>query len=1306
MIPQQTIDQILSAANIVDVIGEFMVLKKAGSNYRGLSPFTSEKTPSFFVNPAKGIFKCFSSGIGGNVIFFLQEHEKISFPEAVKWLGKKYGIEIPEKEIDPAEKQKADARERMQLVNAWALRYFESELKKPEAAAYIKQRNISPEMVKKFRLGYALKSWTALIECARLKEFNEQMLIDASLAGRNKKGNPFDWFRNRLMFPFFDMYGNVTGFTGRIIEANDQEAKYLNSSDTLLFNKGRTLFGLYQAKAAIIKNDECYLVEGNLDVVSFHDKGIENTVCGSGTALTVEQIRLIRRFTNNITIVYDGDAAGIKASFRSIDLMLQENINVRVVPLPDGEDPDSFAQRKTAKQLAAYLEKYRQDFITFKYNTYKQEILKDPLRESELIKELLASIAVIPDPVTRNTYKRICADQFKIDPKVIKENVSDRKKQKSTTKLSGWIGLDMVEEIIRENDEVYITSDIDKLHKEWESGNENTIAYAGEISFSHIQELNVLTRNVFVLDAISRIYDDNDKPTHQVQLCKMLFEFGLNVKIPIVKSMKDIEDSDTYDGDDYISFLMAYFNFAEQYITANQYDNDKVNMAIEEAAELLSKADNTTIHVNCSDYARKLGIKEGDFKKVLKPFLEKKKSKSLIQNEVSDAGESMYLDPDRLPDYVDKDFFSRWGYFPFQNKSGKNVRYVFRTQDGGLQVIGNFYIDPLFHVYDPDPEKNKRVFCINAAERNESRYIEMKSGIMADFSSFKKAIFNEGGFIFTKGKSNHFEAIQASMFNMFPLSWELNVFGQQHEGFWAFANAIFTDGKVTYMNDLGLVLINEKTFYSPAFSKIYSGHRKDNDKFEQDRFFIYRETSQTSFQDWARLMNEVYKLNDNGKWAVLFAIMSTFRSIIYPIDRLFTSLFFIGPTESGKSQVAISIRSLFIKPEAPLFNLNSGTDAAFFTTLERYRDVPIIFEEYNDIQISDIKFQGLKAAVYDGEGKQKRKDATSKDLDISKVNAVPVLLGQEAPERDDGSLGNRCVICHVPKKDDWSEAESEQFRNLKEREQAGLSNVLIEILKQRNIVSDRFKSIQRQVFKEIKEDLSKNGRVYQTRIVNTVSLFLAICKLWEEYVKELKLPFTYKEFYDIARAKIISMSEAIVSTNRVSVFFDTIELLLNRPHGGLIHGKEFKIEVRTEIIVQKNKYEEENIDLERPVKVLYMRLNILHPLYMDIRKAEALKMNNLVTYLKDHPAYLGMVKSTRFKWTEIHEISDPATSSVKKHGVEASVNTSAIAFNYDLLHEMMNIDLEKFSNTEVVIENKTDEKPKKTDEDGSDDLPF
>lgn len=1273
MISNDTKDRILQVTQIVDVIGEFVTLKRQGVNYTGCCPFHHEKTASFTVSPAKNIYKCFGCGKGGDPVNFLQEHESLSYVEALRWLGKKYNIEITEINQTPEEKAKADRRESLRVALEWGAKHFASGVHHPDGEAYLQKRQVSKEIIEKFRLGFAQDEWNHMVDSARKSSLKDEILINTSLATKTEKNNVIDYFRGRVMFPFLDLSGNVIGFTGRIIDSEKKVSKYTNSKDTELFSKGRVLFGLYQAKKAITAEDECYLVEGNFDVTSFHQAGVENTVCGSGTALTQDQIRLIKKFTNRITVIYDGDAAGIKASFRSIDLMLQEDVSVYAIALPAGEDPDSFAKKTSPEDLKKYLEDNRKDFISFKYEILKADMLKDPLKEAEFVKSILDSIILIPDQITRDIYKKQCINVFNINEKVVTDALNKVPKKEDNKEYS-WIGLDWAQEFIKQNSQVRITSSIETMHSQWAANYYNVISYKGLLSYEKLQELNTITQNILYIDEV-QLYDEHDKPTKESLFCKFLYKFGFNLK---VKNYIDaFEDTKTP------SFLEYYFELAAKYIRSNNFDQDKRNMAIEEAAELLALSDNITINVRTKIFSKQLGLKEGDFRKIMKPFLEKKRSSSTLQREIMEEDEPLDFTPDKIPDYVDTNFFQRWGYFPWQNKkTGEPERYVFRTQEGALQAIGNFYIEPLIHIKDPDPNRNKRIIKVNNAEQKRSYFVEMPSSAMIDFAQFKKVLFNEGGNIFTRGKSNHHETILASIAKDFKECWELNVYGQQHEGFFAFTNAIFADNQVTYMDDLGLATYKDKTYYCPVFSKIYSSLRKDNDKFDQDRFLIYKDNSATSFEEWSQLMDAVYKYNNNGKWALLFAIMAAFKSIIFKIDRLFTSPFIIGPTDSGKTQIAISIRSLFIDPDAPLFNLNSGSDAAFFTMMEKYRNIPVIFEEYNDYQITDIKFQGLKAAIYDNEGKTKRKDATSKDLDVSKINAVPIPLGQESPEKDDGSLFNRSVILQVPKKDDWTEEESTMFRKLKDKERAGLTNILIEVLKQKDVVSNNFQRIQREVFKELKTDLTKNGLYYQTRILNTISLFASMCKLWEDHVKHMKLPFTYKDFFAIAKAKIISQSEAVNSTNRLSVFFDTIQLLLNDKNG-IKAGREFKIERLEKITIMQNRNDTKEVYFDKSIKVLFLRLTVLHPMYAKLRGNESLKYNNLMNYLKDHPAFLGNVKSTRFAWEEIEEKFDQQEDKVKKISKDASANTSAVAFNYELLTDI--IDLEKYGDPADLI---------------------
>ncbi len=414
MISKDTIGKILDAVRIEEVIEEFVSLKKSGSSYRGLSPFSQEKTPSFYVVPSKGIFKDFSSGKGGSVITFLMEHEGLTYPEALRWLAQKYNIEIEEKEITPEEQEKQSERESMYLVLGFARDYFQDIMLNTDAGksiglSYFKERGFTPETIESFQLGYHPDDRHALTNAAKEKGYNEAWLQKLGLQKVSDSGQKNDFFRGRVMFPIHNLTGRVLGFGGRILRSDKKAAKYFNSPESEVYNKSRVLYGLYQAKQAISSQDNCFLVEGYTDVLAMHQAGIKNVVASSGTALTEGQLNLIKRFTPNITMLFDGDAAGVKASFRSIDMALDQGMNTRLVLLPDGHDPDSFSKEKSADELQEYLLKNSEDFISFKAKMLLKDSGNDPIKKATVVKDIVASIAHIPDSITRSVYTKTCA---------------------------------------------------------------------------------------------------------------------------------------------------------------------------------------------------------------------------------------------------------------------------------------------------------------------------------------------------------------------------------------------------------------------------------------------------------------------------------------------------------------------------------------------------------------------------------------------------------------------------------------------------------------------------------------------------------------------------------------------------------------------------------------------------------------------------------------------------------------------------------------------------------------------------------
>lgn len=434
MIDHLTIEKILNAANIVEVVSEFVQLRKRGVNFVGLCPFHDDRTPSFYVSPAKGVCKCFSCGEGGNVVHFIMKHEQLTYVEALKWLAKKYGIEIQERELSEEEKAAQSYRESLFIVNQWAKEYFKSTLNNhPDGQAigkaYFRSRGVREDIIEKFELGYCTTGRNAMAQEAERKGFKRQLLIDSGLCYDREGQGLQDRFWGRVIFPVHTLSGKVVAFGGRVLSTtNKKVAKYVNSPESEIYHKSNQLYGIYQAKRSISKLDRSYLVEGYTDVLSMHQAGIQNVVASSGTALTRGQIRMIHRFSKNITVLYDGDLAGIKASLRGIDMLLEQGMHIKVLLLPDGEDPDSFAKKHTVEEFQQYIKENEVDFINFKTTILLKDAGKDPIKRAHLISDIVQSISVIPEDIERNVYIQNCAESLNVSEQVLVHEVTKRRK--------------------------------------------------------------------------------------------------------------------------------------------------------------------------------------------------------------------------------------------------------------------------------------------------------------------------------------------------------------------------------------------------------------------------------------------------------------------------------------------------------------------------------------------------------------------------------------------------------------------------------------------------------------------------------------------------------------------------------------------------------------------------------------------------------------------------------------------------------------------------------------------------------------
>ncbi|HOZ14012.1 MAG TPA: DNA primase [Tenuifilaceae bacterium] len=435
MIDQHVVDRIIAASDILEVVQDYVTMRKRGVNYLGNCPFHNEKTPSFTVSPSKGIFKCFGCGKGGNAVNFIMEHEHLGYVDALKFLAKKYNIEVIEKEATPEEIEQKNERESLMVVNAYAQRYFSDMLHKHSdgkniGLAYFKERGFHNNTIEKFQLGYCLEQRDAFTHSAIHDGYKLDNLVKTGLTIQREDGSTFDRFMGRVMFPIHSLSGRVIGFGGRTLKTDKKIAKYLNSPESEVYHKSEILYGIYQAKKTITQENKCFLVEGYTDVISMHQAGIENVVASSGTSLTHDQIKLIKRFTPNVTILYDGDAAGIKASLRGIDLVLEEGLNVKVVLLPEGEDPDSFSRSHSSTELLDYVDKNETDFIKFKAKLLLDEAKNDPIQRANLINDIVRSISVIPETITRSIYIKECSRIMDIQEDVLYTEVTNQRKKK------------------------------------------------------------------------------------------------------------------------------------------------------------------------------------------------------------------------------------------------------------------------------------------------------------------------------------------------------------------------------------------------------------------------------------------------------------------------------------------------------------------------------------------------------------------------------------------------------------------------------------------------------------------------------------------------------------------------------------------------------------------------------------------------------------------------------------------------------------------------------------------------------------
>lgn len=1246
MYTKELIERVKSAVNIVDVIGDYQRLTRHGRSWLGICPFHHDSTPSLTVNPSMQIYKCFACGAGGDVIKYVEHAEGCSFTEAVRIVAKKGNVSLPE-DTEETEEQRAARlkREQEKQQNQARQAEYVSHCSDSAFQEYLQARRISPEAASVFCLGLAAEGE----------------------------------FRGRVTYPLYSATGVLAGWTGRWIGSKDAKVpKYKNSAESELFHKDELLFGLLQARQEIQRQDRVYIVEGQNDVIRMWMSGFRNTVAGSGTAFGEKQARLIQRFTQNVVLMYDGDAAGRKATLRTMRELLLMGFSVWVCVVPDGEDPDSWLLKlRLDKEAGIDMAVYNR---TKKWDSYLEQVfpLSDDADETARnAGEVAKMIAVVPNRMVRQQLTLFAALHYKTDREEMQRLVNEQKVPDGEWQ-QGIYGLEAAQE--KKSPVAYLTFSKDSFVEHLDDV-EPWLLWQGEAQQSQIQQLREFS-HLSVMESEASV--DNT-------VLRALHADGRRIQV-----LRGAEE-------EVWSYTDWYVNCVSSALESKDVGSSERTDMIRDCISVIADTDATEREINRGQYLKQLGLQAQSYKTLLQEFLQVKKDKREAERKrLQQSERTSSLNFYSLPDYVEQDEvlkkqYYQYGFFPLlsDDESPRAVAYVFKNEKGeGHSVVSDFYMEALLFV-DPATDHSKRVIRLNHLHGG-SQYVEWPSDSFVSLQDIKKRLFASGAYNFN-GTAIQWDRIRQVLSYNFTDCYEARVFGWQPEGFLMLPNAVYyplrddhgnvSDWRLEYMDNLGVADVDGLRFYSPASSCIRLNGRKEDNPYEQDELAFYKEATgkdRIDFAGWSSLMNEVFSVNDNGKWAVMFAIVCNFRDFIYSVIGNFTALCFAGPTGSGKTELAYAIRGLWMRRKASVFNLNSGTDAAFFMTLEHFRNMPVIMEEYNDRDISAQKFQGLKAAVYDDQGRVKVKDMASKSTDSSKTNAAPILLGQDTPQQDDGSLSNRVIICEVPRKEDgFSDEETRRFEHLKNMSELGLGNVLCEIVRQRPLFERYYKRFYFEEFERLKRDTwqSTPNKEGLERVIRSVAIMSATARLIEER-GTIQLPWRYAEFYSLATEKIIGQMESISTTSKLGAFFAALNTLIGT--GKVIYGRELKVvTLREDSIQVKDSVGMKRVEVGIGQKVLFLHFDGCYSAYCKEVSKDTLTKQTLTNYFRSNSSYIGVVKSTRFSWMEADWESgqprDDGAVYANKQMVQKGFVSSAYVFKYQTVQELFDIDYERLS---------------------------
>lgn len=1172
MISKEIELNIKRSAIIQNIIGEYIGLTKIGANYKSCCPFHDDKTASFIVSPSKGIFKCFGCGKSGDSVGFVMESEKVSYPVALKIIAKKYNIEVPEKELS-AEEYKAICEKEKAV-----------ELLKSQHSGF------------KASLGRNEKALDWLINDRVIK----QTTIDEWGLGWCSAG----FFQERVIYPIHDITGVLCGFTGRTL-IPDFQPKFKNSSESSLFNKSELLFGLSKAKMKINKTGKCYIVEGQHDVLSMFQIGFDNVVAPSGTAITLQHIRQIKRFARTIVMLLDGDKAGLEATIKNITPMLQEQVVLRIVQLPDGADPDSFIRSKSNSEAKYYIESNEVDFIRFKTDYFAKEIQSNPTRKGELITEITENISLIHDKNVRKVYIQECSEIFGIkDTELGKDIGRLREKMKLKNEDGLFFAFDEAIEEIKLKKTVHILSKYEDVIDFHLNDCRNYIGMNGAVlPKNEILKLKKVTHSV-IFDETAVGFDKKTKDeTATVKNLKRLISFGIDVRMRDERETEIDEETGEISEADYINFTDWYLKEVGECLSAA--DDLFTNKALENIAELLSflseSARMTKINNVVSAFKFK-GIKlvVGDFKKLLGTFL-KKNVKAFEKDEevVEISGDNpMNLNKQQFND------LNRYQHYFDKNA----IHHISKT--GHIAKISNFTILPIIH--SNTSNGHFKLFEMTN-EFNLTVNISMDTKDLNDVKRFRCKVEEKGNFVF-KGEQFELNNIKERLYSNTTYSNEIEQLGWQSEGFWAWADGLTTvDGKFTKTDDNGLISFGERNYLIKPFSNLYAG---DKTAYLNEKKFLHK-TSDTTFKDWSERYFNVF--GDNAMLSICTLVTCFYSDAIFKIVHgELPMINYFGPKGTGKTQQADSLMAFFGEKQ-PVNNLSKVTIYGLSQTLKSFHNAFCLIDEYkNSIDMKYIEF--LKS-IYNRQGKIQGNFAQQgTKTEHIPINQMVLICGQDLPTLDVALL-ERC-ICLTAYKNDYTNEEVGKYKDLKDIEEKGFAHLTDDFLKYRQYVIDQFPENNNIVQTLISKRCSDVSVRLQKNLTTILTSYYILRNTFD-------FPFTFDMVIEFGIKVITEQQKFIESSDDLKNFWSIFATLIEQDR--IKEGRNYILHDVCEIRYIGS---DDLVQYNKGMMCLFLRWDGLYPMYAEYSRRSnmvALGEKTIQFYLEKTKYYQGKIRSKKFR---------------------------------------------------------------------------